>query len=352
MPSQRTGPSQIAGVPHPPAYQQYLRDYAEKKEAKKVTIKRTRLQELEAKYRHLPPLPPQLPRPLYVVQGASAHKAGSASAAFYVSCSEGNLDDVRAYVQTSQPPAADLAYALEEACQNLQLDVVRFLLQQPDTQLHYRCFRRCPDCPDDDLATKFGFGDGVSRVVPQSIFTGGHPRLLDLLKILLEFGWHPNQLLGPPQKGKSSPLYLPRQEVALHYPRCILDLDILRFLLDAGADPTIARGLFDQYGFGSLADQPVLRMSGDILQMAVNLGAMEAVTLLISKGARVAYGIPLHSLVRRRPDSSKFKVMDDTYKKELWHETPELRYPTLSNRLTMAKHLISHGEDINRIANV
>lgn len=325
---------------------------AHRTKTNEVTGKSARFQELEAKYRHLPPLPPQLPHPLYVVQGKSTHKTDSASAALYVACAEGNLEAVRQYVTTSQPPAADLAFALEEACQNFQLDVVRFLLQQPETQLHYRCFRRCPDCPDDDLAKTFGYADGVSRVVSQSIFTSGHSRLLDLLKILHDFGWHPNQLLGPPQKWKTGPLCLPRQEVALHYPRCILDLDILRFLLDAGADPTIARGLYQEIGLGTLADHPVRRMSGDILQMAVNIGTEEAVALLLSKGARPAYGIPLHSLVRRRHDSSKVKVLDDTYMRELWSETPELRYPTLSTRLTVAEYLLNHGEDINRVANV
>lgn len=286
-----------------------------------------------------------------MAQDAPVVKEDPDLTSFYESCSEGNLDKVREYVEISQPPAIHLAYALEEACHNFRLDVVRFLLQQPDTQLHYRCFRRCPDCPNDDIAK--GFGDEVSYVDSQSIFTSGDSRLLDLLKVLLEFGWHPNQLLGPPLRGKASPLGLPRQEVALHYPRCILDLDILRFLLDRGADPTIARGIYGSMPWlDGLAEYPVQRLSGDILERAVNLGAFEAVTLLVSKGAKPAYGIPLHSLVRRRPDSSKTKTMGDAYMNELWQEPPELGYPTLSTRLDMAAHLLHHGEDINRTANV
>lgn len=349
MSHQRAMPSQIFGQPHSQAYEQQRRETADRQEAAKTAARRSRLRELETEYRHLPPLPPRLPSPPYMVHDTPVCHADDAASAFYVACSGGNLDHVRAFVQEFQPPAADLAYALEEACQNFRLDVVRFLLQQSDTRLHHRCFRRSTAHPEDDLAEKFGAGE--SRSVSQSIFTSGHPRLIDLLKTFLEFGWHPNQLLGPLQKGKRPPIYLPRQEVALHYPRCILDLDILRLLLDAGADPTIARDVVADIYF-DLADQPVQRMSGHILEMAVNLGTAEAVTLLLSRGARPAYGIPLHSLARRRPDSSKIRIMDDAYTRELWHETPELQYPTLSTRLTMAGHLISHGEDINRIANV
>ena len=326
-----------------------MREMADRREANKIAARHSRLQDLKAKYRHLPPLPPQLPSPPYLVQDGPVYQTDDAFRAFYKACSEGNLNCVREFVQTPQPLASDLAYALEEACQNFQLDVVQFLLQQPNTQLHYRCFRRSTSYPEDDLAREFRAEK--SRSVSQSIFTSSHSALLDILKLFLEFGWHPNQLLGPLQKGKRPPIYLPRQEVALHYPRCILDLDILRLLLDAGADPTIARDIVQDIYF-DLADQPVQRMSGHILEMAVNLGAMDAVTLLISQGAKPTYGIPLHSLARRRPDSSKIKVMDDTYMRELWQETPELQQPNLSSRLDMAGHLISHGEDINRTADV
>ncbi|GJC85375.1 hypothetical protein ColLi_08213 [Colletotrichum liriopes] len=86
--------------------------------------------------------------------------------------------------------------------------------------------------------------------------------------------------------------------------------------------------------------------------MAVNLGATEAVTLLVSRGAKLEYGIPLHSLARRRPHPASIKVMDEEYLKELCRETPELEYPTLSTRFAMAQRLIALGEDINRVANV
>ncbi|WQF82839.1 Putative ankyrin repeat-containing domain superfamily [Colletotrichum destructivum] len=335
MPDLRPQPSQIVGVPHPPAWVQAMKDLEEQRAANRIARVRERLQQIELKYQNLPPLPPQLPPLLYVMQGddATSYHDDDASRSFYRSCAEGDLDRVRAFIDHLAPTPADLSYALEEACQNLQLEVVRFLLRQSETQLHYRCFRR------------------PSTSSSQSIFTSGSPELLNLLRILVDFEWHLNQLLGPLQRGKRPPHYPPSQEVALHYPRCILDTDILQFLLDAGADPTIARDIIGDPYF-SVIEQPVQRLKGHILEMAVNLSATEAVTLLISRGAKLEYGIPLHSLARRRPHPAAIKVMDEEFLKGLYKETPELEYPTLSTRFVMAQHLIALGEDINRVANV
>ncbi|CCF32766.1 hypothetical protein CH063_05087 [Colletotrichum higginsianum] len=351
MPDQRPQPSQIVGVPHPPAWVQAMKDLEEQRAANRIAKVRERLQHIELKYQNLPPLPPQVPPPQYVMQGddTSGYHNDNASRSFYRYCAEGDLDRVRTFVDHLAPTPADLSYALEEACQNLQLEVVRFLLRQSETQLHYRCFRRCIEFPEDELIEKFDGRPSTSS--SQSIFTSGSPELLNLLRIFVDFGWHPNQLLGPLQRGKRPPHYPPSQEVALHYPRCILDTDILLFLLDAGADPTIARDIIGDPYF-SVIEQPVQRLKGHILEMAVNLGATEAVTLLISRGAKLEYGIPLHSLARRRPHPAAIKVMDETFLKELCKETPELEYPTLSTRLAMAQHLIALGEDINRVANV
>lgn len=106
-------------------------------------------------------------------------------------------------------------------------------------------------------------------------------------------------------------------------PRCILDTEVLRFLLDAGADPTIGREVHRDVAFG-IIDLPVQRLRGHILEMAVNLGAAEAVDLLVSHGARPEHGVTLHSLIRRRPDPAAAKVMDEEHREELCRETPWL----------------------------
>lgn len=332
-----------------PAYLEAIEDLEEQRAAAQIAWVRGKLQLIEEEYRHLLPLPPQLPPPLYEMLDPSGYRKDDASRAFYKSCAEGDLDRVRMFVAAFAPTAADLSFALEEACQNLRPEVMRFLMRQPEAQLHYRCFRRCTYYHQDDLIEKF---DGrKSYSLSESIFTSGSRELLPLLRVLVESGWHPNQLLGPPQRGKRPPRHLPCQEVALHYPRCILDTDILRFLLDAGADPTIGREVNSDPGFG-LIDLPVQRLKGHILEMAANLGAAEAVDLLMSHGASPDHDVTLHSLVRRKPDPADAKVMDEEYREKLCKETPWLEYPTLSNRLVMAQQLIDLGGDINRVTNV
>ncbi|KAF6828496.1 hypothetical protein CPLU01_08478 [Colletotrichum plurivorum] len=343
-------------VPHFPAYNEAIKDPKEREAANQIARERGMLQLYEEEYRHLPPLPPQLPHPLYEMQDPPGYRKDDASRAFYKSCAEGNLDLVRMFVAALAPTGADLSFALEEACQNFQPEVVRFLMRQPEAQLHYRCFRRCIENHHDDLAGNIKFYSHTpaylsSDSVSESIFTSGSRELLPLLRVLVDSGWHPNQLLGPTQKGKRRPFNLPCQEVALHYPRCILDTEILRFLLDAGADPTIGREVNRDFAFG-IINLPVQRLKGHILEMAVNLGAAEAVDLLVSHGARPEHGVTLHSLIRRRPDPAAVKVMDEEYREELCRETPWLEYPTLSNRFAIAQQLLDLGEDINRVDNV
>lgn len=96
------------------------------------------------------------------------------------------------------------------------------------------------------------------------------------------------------------------QEVALHFPRCLQDTEILKLLLGVGADLTIARYKCDVSSFEfNLEEAPVHRKSGDILQMAVNVGTSETVDILLSHGAKLEYGTPLHSLVRRSPQKTR-----------------------------------------------
>ncbi|KAK7958471.1 ankyrin [Apiospora saccharicola] len=123
-----------------------------------------------------------------------------------------------------------------------------------------------------------------------SIFASGNPDLFSLVQVLLDSGWHPNQILGPPQ------------EIALHHVQCVQDTNILKLLLEHGADPTIARK-----GYASLifhrhpSKAPVQRKVGDVLDIAAKLGSTKAVDLLLAHGAKFEYGRALHCLIEFNP---------------------------------------------------
>jgi hypothetical protein len=265
---------------------------------------------------------------------------------------------VREHLETkSQLSDASLAYALEEACQNFQLEIVELLLTKTEAKLHFRCFRRCIKYKEYDLANSFGEWPSIAEY--QSIFTSGSLKLLPLLKILQKFGsWHPNQVLGPLQRGKETdqPRCMPRQEVALHYPRCVLDLDMLNFLLDSGADASIARYLYpttlskdDNLG----DDYTVQRDRGDVLEMAVNCGAKkEAIAMLIERGNAKLNDTSLHSLVRRKSFAERVVAADEAYMQVAWKKDMEMKWPDLSTRFETAAYLIELGEDIDGETNV
>ncbi|KAL2213652.1 hypothetical protein CC79DRAFT_1362456 [Sarocladium strictum] len=152
-------------------------------------------------------------------------------------------------------------------------------------------------------------------------------------------------------------VFLPRQEVALHYPRCVLDLEILDFLLDYGADASIARYFHsgsDSEDEVNVVSYPVQRHSGDILQMAANCGASETViTMLMQRGhTKLMYGTVLHSLMRRKSESKDVTTVDHDYRQIVSREQMEHPWPVLSNRFDIAAHLIKLGEDVDVEVNV
>ncbi|SPO06176.1 uncharacterized protein DNG_08865 [Cephalotrichum gorgonifer] len=288
--------------------------------------------EVLARYADLPPLPPAVPTPEYLVQGAPVYSRGPESAGFYSACAEGRINDVRDFIESSKPPPADLQYGLEQASHGFQAEIVRYLMREQSVSLHTRVFQR----------------RNYTRILPlkdrpppslQNIFTSRRPELLDLLKALIDNGWHPNQTLQPLQEV----IYARHRsvhEVALHYPRCLQDAAILKLLLDSGADPTIARIQAPIYFFGDWPwEAPVQRKSGEILDLAVKVGTPETVETLLSHGAKLEYGAPLHNLVLRPPPADALGPIPDS------PVDPAARF-------AVAEYLLSLGEDINGVKDV
>lgn len=80
------------------------------------------------------------------------------------------------------------------------------------------------------------------------------------------------------------------------------------------------------------------RESGGMLHMAVNNGTIGAVSLLLSHGAKVEYGAPLHSHVRREASETT-----------LGQISPPV---DLATRCKVGDHLPDLGVDIDAITNV
>ena len=299
------------------------RDLKQQKEQRRI---------IEEKYAHLPPLPPGVRAPVYMVQGAPAYARDAASRGFYAACAQGRIDEVRDVVARSRPPPSDLQYGLEEASHSFQVKVVRYLIEEQNVELHTRVFRR----------------RNYTRVIPlkerpppssQCIFASDSPELIELLKVFLDNGWHPNQLLSPVVETEG-PCRRVLQDVALHYSRCLWDTPVLELLLRAGADPTIARDKdLVPYFEWEPEKTPTQRMSGDILALALHVGTTETIDLLLAHGAKVEYGSPLHSLVQRENSE---------------HSEVPIPYPLrdLDARCRMGDHLLELGVDINEVKNV
>lgn len=269
-------------------------------------------------YSDLPTLPPELSPPDYLVDDQISYSKGDAALEFYNACAHGDLEKVRDCTQTSKLPQADLQYGLEQAAHAFEVDVVRYLLKEQNTQLHTRAFGG-----EDDIAPYEG----------RNIFLHGSPKLRDLLAAFLDNGWHPNQVIYPEKKKirvfafRDDPPSM-KMKVALHHRRCVEDLEILRLLLEHGADPTIACHLHATREFGHFYyEAPLARKSGDILHIAVEMGSTEAVDLLVSHGAKPVYGSSLHRLI------------------EGFHMETETRF-------AMADYMLSIGDDINGLRNV
>jgi hypothetical protein len=327
--------------------------------------RRVRFNALDERRSRLSPLPEPVPRPAYDYEPKVKDQDDSALAGFFKACASGDEDASRRFVIQKNPSQSDLAFALEEASFHFQIPVVKFLLQH--TPLHFRCFRRSEEHPND-LATNER-NETPTKCVSQSIFTSCSSKLFPLLKVFLEHGWHPNQMIGPLQKSRPIRLFTGAvREVALHYPRCIADMAILKLLLEAGADPTIAREQFlgGQQDVPRL-ERPVRRLDGFILDKAVNVGTPEIVDLILAHGASVDMGLGLYTLARPYHSDGSLCLLSELEQKmnaklsKPWDEhkevslqLPESPLPEilLQTRLAMAGHLLSRGADINQLRNM
>ncbi|KAL6411672.1 ankyrin repeat protein [Ilyonectria robusta] len=222
----------------------------------------------------LPALPPRLPRPEYVVT-AKLISPDQSELRFYDACEQGLMDRVESFVQEGNPSQAVLQYGLEQASFGNQPVVARYLLEQ-GAILH-----------DNVLLRSWSHAPTVYGNKPKNvtIFDRDREDPLPLVKVLLDFGWHPNQLWNG--------LYAVNNIDKVPLLESLSNKPLLTTLLSHGADPNLSRlnvGIYDR--------RPLDRRCGRVLNAAVGQGDPELVALLLAHGAQPSYAHPLHSLVQ------------------------------------------------------
>ncbi|KAF5523621.1 Homeobox protein Wariai [Colletotrichum aenigma] len=232
-----------------------------------------------AQFARLPPLPPTLPRPEYSLT-ADLISLDDEEVRFYVACENGSVEEVASFVQqTNSPSQAVLQHGLEQASFGNQPAVARFLLER-GTPLHGNIFSRARRVKTKDRP--FYLEDVTIFDETQS---GGEDTLIPLIRVFLDFGWHPNQAW----RGATSN----EGKTPLPYEGCIANTPLVQLLLQHGANPNIAADSRSPDG----EDPRPNRHGGDALNSSARLGDTRLFNLLLSHGADPSFASPLHSIV-------------------------------------------------------
>jgi ankyrin repeat protein len=269
---------------------------------------------LEAKNADLPPLPPWLPRPEYAAT-ANLVSQDEKEIDFYAACEQGHLEDVTRFIEEQNPSQGVRQYGLEQASFGNQATIARYLLKQ-GTILHVNVFER--SCPYPEHPEKLG-GKAVSIFDKDRLQDP-----LELLKVFVEFGWHPNQAWIDPLGEQG--------HVVLQRPSCVANRPLVTFLLEHGADPNLGDSTYGEHGV-----YPLCRRCGHLANMAVGQYDPSLIDLLLAHGAQPAYSRLLHRI-------ACFQGDQDTH---LWETVPFAR------RRPLAEHLLPLSVvDVNEVRSI
>lgn len=272
------------------------------------------LKEREARFAHLPPLPPKLPLPEY-----SAHSGlvgtSDEELDFYSACEEGDLDGVTTFIQNHQPTQPTRQYGLHLAAFANQPSIARHLLAN-GTIIHTDIFQRSLRKPDGTSDhTDLSYETRLSDIRP-------------LLQTFLDAGWHPDQDMS--NKLRIGPAFI------LDWSSSLGNISLIEFLLANGADPCLGRAK----DFIFLRN-PVDRASGTVFDQAVKTLDIALAQLLIAYGAIPSISLHLLNLVQDMTDIVNDPPSEHGYKKPF------------SAREPMAKYLLSlAGVGINDIKSI
>ncbi|KAK2612073.1 hypothetical protein QQS21_001922 [Conoideocrella luteorostrata] len=241
------------------------------------------LQQVEASFAHLPPLPSWLNRPEYLARPNVICPTDDALD-FFLACEQGQMQQMTLFVETQIQSQAHLQYGLERASFGNQPEAARYLLNN-GTNLHSNVFERFHDKNEYLRMTIFD-------VYPEE------GSLILLLQVFIDFGWHPNQAWTMPFKNAPG--------FPLCCSKCIQNRPLARFLLLQGADPKLGpcNGIWD-------GTTPVDRDSDRAFTAALSTCDITLLKELIMHGVNPHNACPLSSLVSRNlPFSQRRETAD------------------------------------------
>lgn len=254
----------------------------------------------------LPPnILPRLPIPWYDRDPDSVATDPTAQE-FYADCEAGLEDKVRTFLQVHQPSQAIRQYGLQLAAFANQPATVRCLIQAR-TILHEDVFDRSIAMPNSDYQDR----KLIYKHQPQK-------DILPLLRILIDAGWHPNQIISDilrPRFALSDVIYTNNNA-------------LVEFLLTHGANPSL--GTDDHMNAFN-----ILRLtttSGEMFNMAIKEMNIDTLRIFIAHGVNPSLSRHLINLVVEKSDESSFAG---------------------SRRQTTAEYLLTlDGVDINDIKDI
>ncbi|KAI1074015.1 ankyrin repeat-containing domain protein, partial [Whalleya microplaca] len=215
----------------------FMRKLAE--EANDMNLKDSR-RYLEDEQRELAQVPPKLPYDLNVFTANSPE-----TDAFFNDCAQGRLEQIQQYIENNHPEPKVLQQGLTKAALENQVDVARYLFSK-GTKLY-------------------------SQVLAAACT---NPAVAFFRLLVEEQGWHPNQAMH-----SSIPALV----------MCVKNEQVLRYLLDHGADPNqgTERIPANPRGVG------IVR-SGDAINSAAAGAEPYTIDLLLQRGAKMIWATPLH----------------------------------------------------------
>ncbi|KAF9875682.1 putative ankyrin repeat domain containing protein [Colletotrichum karsti] len=268
----------------------------DRKEKQRAALRRDH----ESHFAHLAPLPPPLPKSSlwFALERRPEKYRVPGIRPFLVACHDGSLDDVKDWLVHKRDILRPIGLRDGLVCAALrdQVEVARYLLDECRTTI-----------------TSMVIGATCNR------------RSLPLFQLCVEHGYHPDQSIPSNDGGMGTALE-----------NCLDNAEVVRFLLEYGADPDISHSCDNRCMNWGLRSAPLMdRSSGLCLDRTVRENWRDSMELLLSHGANPNLARPLNGIVLRRFKIQLGRLGDsETLEKYDW--------------LGLMKLFIRHGADVNK----